>query len=187
MTIEQRLHAEQETPAPMEIVSSDGEITLQQFTPEDAKEVFDLIDRNREHLSQFGEDTPQKYPTYESVLESIVHPKNPKRLRFGIRNKTGEYMGSINLTSQGFHQGEVGYYVGEEFTGKGYTTKAVQTLTDYAFVNLGYEVLFGVVAEGNTASMKVLKKAGYVQARSYTDVQGKNVVDFIKAHDPADN
>src|SRR5437868_14428116 len=91
---------EQEAIRPLELVSLDGEVILRQYSPADAQEGFSLIDRNRDHLSQFGDETASKYPTLESFQESILHPKNPRRLRFGIRNKEGLLVGSINLTPQ---------------------------------------------------------------------------------------
>lgn len=99
------------TKKPLEIVSKDGQVTLRQLTLEDVEELFALIDRNRDHLSQFGDDTATKYPTVESVRESIEKPKNPKRMRFAIRNIQGQIVGSINLTSDDDNpeRGEVGY------------------------------------------------------------------------------
>ena len=84
--------------APIEIHSPDGDLTLRQFTPSDAQELFGLIDSNREYLSQFGEPTSHKYPTVESVLDSIQTPRNPNKLRFGMRDNKGKLVGSINLT-----------------------------------------------------------------------------------------
>lgn len=165
-------------PTRIELVSADGELVLRQFTPEDAREAFDLIDRNREHLSQFGDETAENYQTYESMLTSILHPSNPARLRLGIRHKEGMYMGSINLTPKGEpNHGEIGYYIGKEFGGKGVTTKATVTLTDYAFNNLGYESIFAVVVEGNDGSVRVLEKAGYVETERRLNDEG--VVEII--------
>lgn len=154
------------TAVPIEIISSDGEITLRQFSPQDSDEIFALIDRNRSHLSQFGDDTADKYPTVKAVRESIERPKNPKRLRFAIRNKQGNLVGSINLTpdENDLTSGEIGYYLGFEFQKQGYMRRAVQTLTDYGFESLGYKIIYGDVAEGNTASASVLHKAGYQEA-----------------------
>ncbi len=45
----------QQTTKPFEIASSDRQVVLRQYTSEDAEEAFVLIDRNREHLSQFGD------------------------------------------------------------------------------------------------------------------------------------
>lgn len=148
---------------PIEIVSSNDAVILRQFTPQDSEEIFALIDRNREHLSQFGDDTADRYPTLEAVRESIDHPKNPKRLRFAIRNKKGQLVGSINLTpdEKDSTQGEIGYYLGSEFQGKGYMGKAVEILTNYGFDFLNYKTIYGDIAKGNMVSVKVLVKAGY--------------------------
>lgn len=148
---------------PIEIYSPDGEIVLRQFTLGDSEEIFQLIDRNRGHLSQFGDDTAQKYPTLESVRGSIERPKNPKRLRFGIRNKEGILAGSINLTpdEDNPERAEIGYYLVAEFQGKGYVTRAVETLTDYGFDHLGYKAIYGVVNKDNIRFARVLRDTGY--------------------------
>jgi RimJ/RimL family protein N-acetyltransferase len=131
---------------------------------------FDLISRNRDHLSQFGDVTSRNYTTYEQMLNSIILPRNPFRLRFGIRNAEGTYVGSINLTPtvENREIGEIGYYIGREFEGQGYTTAAVNALTDYAFENLGYQELFGSVVDGNDGSLRVLEKAGYTERERIT-------------------
>ena len=152
--------------SPIEIKSFDGEIVLRQFTPQDSEEIFALIDRNRDHLSQFGEDTASKYPTLETIQESIEHPKNPKRLRFAIRNKQGQFVGSINITpdEKNPESAEVGYYLGSEFQKRGYAGRAVESLTVYGFNVLGYKTIYGDVSHENTASINVLLRAGFKEA-----------------------
>ncbi|MBI2195818.1 MAG: GNAT family N-acetyltransferase [Candidatus Levybacteria bacterium] len=148
---------------PIEIVSSDGEVVLRQFTPQDAEDIFSLIDNNRGHLSQFGDDTAEKYPTLESVRKSIEEPSNPNRLRFAIRNKAGVFVGSINITPEGDDPktAEIGYYLGSEFQGKGYMGRAVESLTNYGFETLSYESIYGDVVGSNETSINVLLRAGY--------------------------
>lgn len=152
---------------PIEIVSSTGDVTLRQFTVADADEIFALIDSGRDHLSQHGDETAAKYQTVDAVRDSIATPTNPQRLRFGIRNSDGVLVGSINVTPDDDtpHRGEIGYYLGAAHTGRGYTTEAVTTLTEYAFAQLGYIELYGKVAEANTPSVKVLQRAGYTETR----------------------
>lgn len=150
------------TSNPLEIRSLEFRISLKQFTPEDSKAIFELIDRNRDHLSQFGDETATKYPSEKSVLDSITNPKNPNKLRFGVWDD-GQFVGSINLIpdENGESKAEIGYYLGAEFTGKGYMSKAVKTLVDYAFSHLGYKSLFGNVHPDNTNSQRVLLKSGF--------------------------
>jgi RimJ/RimL family protein N-acetyltransferase len=149
----------------LRIISNDGKVTLKLYTLADAKEAFDLIDRNRSHLSQFGDITADKYPTLECFKQSILNLKDPNKLRFGIRNSDGILVGSINLAPDNHNFGscEIGYYLGREFQGHGYMTRAVKALEDYAFDALGYREIRAVVREGNEASSKVLLRCGYMK------------------------
>ena len=143
-------------------ITVDGELQLKQYSPEDAQPAFDLIDRNRSHLSNHGEPTGNKYPTKESFLESITHPKNPDKLRFGIWDRD-TLVGSINLI-QFNSVAEIGYYLGKEFTGRQYTVRATKALVQYAFAN-GFDMVFAKVHEENVASRRVLEKltsSGYL-------------------------
>ncbi len=153
------------TTNPLEIRSIVQGVSLRQFAPSDARTIFELIDGNRDHLSQFGDETATKYPTEKSVLDSITNPKNPNKLRFGIWDN-GKLVGSINLTPDEEHRAEVGYYLGSKFTGKGYMGRAVITLVEYVFSELEYETLFGNVHPDNKNSQNVLSKAGFERTGS---------------------
>lgn len=155
------------TRKPIEILADSTGVRLKQFTTGDSQAIFGLIDRNRSHLSQFGDTTAEKYKTIESVEESISNPKNPDRLRFGIWDN-GVLVGSVNLTPDDDDKtkGEIGYYLGSEFTGKGYMIKAVTTLTEFAFKNLGYKEIYGKVHKDNIGSQKVLLKSGFIENSS---------------------
>ncbi len=168
------MSSESSVSSPLEISRGDSRIVLRQFTLDDVNDIFDLIDGNRDHLSQYGDITASKYPTVEEVGQSIQNPANPNKLRFAIREINGTYMGTINLTpdESDSSRAEIGYYLGSEFTGSGYMGEAVRLLTDYAFQELGYEVLFGKVNRDNSASARVLSGAGYVQA----EVDGDQVI-----------
>jgi ribosomal-protein-alanine N-acetyltransferase len=57
---------------------------------------------------------------------------------------------------------EVGYWLGESFWGRGIATDALMGLTCYAMETHGFTRLFAVPFAHNTASCRVLEKAGYV-------------------------
>ena len=57
---------------------------------------------------------------------------------------------------------EIGYWLGENYWGKGVATEALKQMTDYAFQNFPDLVrLWAAVFEYNKPSMRVLEKAGY--------------------------
>jgi RimJ/RimL family protein N-acetyltransferase len=76
----------------------------------------------------------------------------------------GEAVGGISL-----HVGtdierigaEMGYWLGQEFWGRGITTSAIRLLTDYALTELGLVRIFAVPFVTNVGSIRALEKAGY--------------------------
>jgi ribosomal-protein-serine acetyltransferase len=151
----------------------DDEITLRQFSMDDAEAIFDLIDRNRDHLSQHDDDTAKKYPSVRSVQNSIIFPKNPERLRMGIW-AGDDFTGSINLTRfNGCASFEVGYYLGSEYQGRGYMTRAVQKIVEYAFTEKDACQVFAKVHPNNNASMAVLERTGFTKVKGKKTQSGE--------------
>ena len=56
---------------------------------------------------------------------------------------------------------EIGYWLGEEYWGRGIVTEAVRAVTDYAFATLDICRVYAGVFEWNAGSIRVLEKAGY--------------------------
>ena len=149
-----------------EPVLSGEKVTIQKFSMSDATDIFGLIDRNRDHLSQYEEETAIKYPTLRSVVESLANPK-PRRRRYAIRNGDGMYVGTINMQTHqnNSHIAEIGYYLGSEFQGNGYMVDAARTLTDHAFRDLDVHLMYGLVHPDNIGSQRVLERSGYTYTR----------------------
>jgi RimJ/RimL family protein N-acetyltransferase len=139
-------------------------VSLYQFIPDDAQEIFNLIDASRLHLSQPGVDTT-KHPAVQSVLDSITNPSNPKRLKFAIRDKQNRLVGSISLTpdEDDSSLAEIDYYLGVQYTGQGYMTEAAFLLTCYAFIELGYMTVHADVYPDNIKATEVLKRLEWVE------------------------
>jgi RimJ/RimL family protein N-acetyltransferase len=57
--------------------------------------------------------------------------------------------------------GGIGYWIGAEHRRRGYATRAVELLCDWAFHEAGFERLVADVITGNEASMRVLERAGF--------------------------
>lgn len=152
-------------------------VTLRPLTEADAEPYFQLIDYDRDHLSQFGDATAEKYHTVDDVLNSLTDPENPFKLRFGVwDNET--MVGSINLTPLEDKRAEIGYWVGKQFIGNGYAPDALNTLSKFAFTDLGYDELEAEAVRENNASQRVLEKAGFeqtgeIKGRDFTDENGE--------------
>jgi RimJ/RimL family protein N-acetyltransferase len=77
----------------------------------------------------------------------------------------GSAVGGIGLTLQSDifrRSAEVGFWLGEEYWGRGIMTEALKAVSEYAFANFDLCRIFAGVFETNPASMRVLEKAGYI-------------------------
>ena len=79
---------------------------------------------------------------------------------------------------------EVGYWVGEEYWGRGLATEATRAFLDYAFEEFYLHRIFATAFEGNRASMRVLEKCGFTlegRRKMAVDKDGKIFDDFLYA------
>jgi ribosomal-protein-alanine N-acetyltransferase len=79
---------------------------------------------------------------------------------------------------------EIGFWLGEEFWGRGIMTEALHAVTEYAFANFDLCRIYACVFEWNPASMRVFEKAGYnLEARLKKAVtkEGKTLDAFLYA------
>ncbi len=106
------------------------------------------------------------YPYYEKdaiFFIELTEKENPKQT-FGIITEKGELCGIIGLVLQKDVYrltAEIGYWLGEEYWGKGIATKAIELITTYGFEQLKLERIHTGVFDFNIASMKALEKNGY--------------------------
>lgn len=167
-------------PAERLIIPAAGGLLLKQLFIDDAGPMLEAISYDRSHLSKFDDDTAKKYKTEQDIIDSIVLPDDPSRLRFGIWDGD-TFVGSVNLQPRGERLAEIGYWLGAKYIGQDIAGKAAIAISDYAFAN-GYDSLFAKVYaanenfdEGNEASKRTLLKAGYRFEKLYSekDEEGK--------------
>jgi ribosomal-protein-alanine N-acetyltransferase len=94
-------------------------------------------------------------------LESVVDQKPETNFAIAVAD---EAVGGIGFTVQhdvARRSAEIGYWLGEEFWGRGIATEALIAVTDYAFSNYDVCRVYAHVFEWNLASARVLEKAGY--------------------------
>lgn len=135
-------------------------LTLSLLAWPDAERYYDLLREDRAHLSQFGDLTSKKYPTLESVRDSIVNPPNPRKLRFGIWDR-GVFVGMVGLTPRGHGVCETGGWTGKRFCNLGYGSATRRSLAKYALHHLGFRRVIAKTHPGNVPSKNMLLKAGF--------------------------
>ena len=82
---------------------------------------------------------------------------------WAVIDKSNQKMiGTCGFTKFDFHSNsaEIGYVLNPEYWGEGYATEAVNSVIEFGFERLGLVRIEARYMEGNTASRRVMEKAG---------------------------
>ena len=94
-------------------------------------------------------------------LEGVVDQKPETNFAIDVADEAVGGIGFIPQYDVSRRSAEIGYWLGEEFWGRGITTEALIAVTQYAFANFDLCRLYAHVFDWNGASARVLEKAGY--------------------------
>lgn len=141
-----------------------GEVRLRPFRMSDRDRLVRLA--NNENISRNLRDGfPHPYTAeHAEVFIRKAMDHDPVTL-FAIEYK-GDYVGNIGLVQHSDvyrKSAEVGYFIGEEYWGKGIATTALKLICAYGFKTLDIVRIHTGVYEHNLASQRVLEKNGFVK------------------------
>lgn len=142
-------------------------VLLRRMTPDDAKAQADLVQANLEHISQFGNTAAEGFDTVENAAQTLQTEIEAGRFRFGVfqADNPDEMLGNVkfdvlpdeqNVASNG------GFWIAEQATRKGIGAAALATGADYAFEELGVDLMGARVRHGNFANARTLRKNDFV-------------------------
>ena len=80
---------------------------------------------------------------------------------FLIVRRDATVLGACGLAKRAPESAELGYWLAFAFWGNGYATEAAGAVIDYAFEDLGYEMLHAGARVSNLTSRRVLEKCGF--------------------------
>ncbi len=137
-------------------------IKLRQLEIDDKTKLAELAD-NIKIWQNLRDYFPHPYKISDAeFFINLTKDEDPKQ-NFGIEYQ-GELCGVIGIILQKDvyrKSAEIGYWLGEQFWGKGIVSKAVGLIVTYGFKDLQLERIYSAVFENNIASMKVLEKNGF--------------------------
>lgn len=111
-----------------------------------------VLDRFPYPYNQLAADSWLNQVTTESIQTNFA---------IVVQNKV---VGAIGVASEGdifYRMAEIGYWLGQDYWGKGIMTEAVGAVTSYAFKNFDLCRLWAGVFSNNPASTRVLLKNGF--------------------------
>ena len=98
---------------------------------------------------------------------------------FHVFDRDNRLVGACNLAEikrAVARSAQIGYWIGTAHTRRGYGLEAVELATEFAFRHLGLHRVEAAVQDANTASVRLLEKAGYRAegvARGYLNIGGQ--------------
>ena len=131
----------------------------------DADDLFNLVASSRRHLARFlpwVEAIESIDDERDFIRGAILRSSEGSAYHFGIwvHRQLG---GVVSLeVDQSNNSGELGYYLGERFVGRGTATRAGEAVVAFAFANLGLNRVEANVSVHNVASAMVCERLGMV-------------------------
>ncbi|MBK6962786.1 MAG: GNAT family N-acetyltransferase [Bacteroidales bacterium] len=135
---------------------------LRKWQPSDLESL--VKHANNYNIARFLTDQfPHPYTIQdgERFLENVLSHDPPKILAIFVQ---GEAVGSIGVfPQQDIHcvNAEMGYWLSEEWWGRGIMSSAIRRMVDYGFSTFTVDRIFARPFGSNTASQRVLQKAGF--------------------------
>jgi len=144
----------------------------------DAEELA-LVADNKNIADNLRDLFPHPYSKDNAVqwLSTVLDQEGPKRY-FAIIVE-GKLAGSIGLTPKTDiyrKNAEVGYFIAQEFWGRGIASKALIAITTYAFRTFEILRVYAEPFADNFGSRLVLEKAGYTLEATFKNYVIKNGV-----------
>jgi len=136
-------------------------VTLRPFAREDARLVEALL--ARPEIAATTLNIPYPYPEGAALGWIATHPEQA-RLGVGFVwaiAVEGALVGTISIGVSRLHdRGTLGYWLGVEHWGKGYTSEAAQLVVAWGFAALQLHRIDAVCLPENRGSSRVMEKAG---------------------------
>lgn len=134
-------------------------LVLVGLSEDDADAYYELLDRNREHLSRLGDYQEEKDATPEWVAAHLrlVHDGS---LRLGV-HLAGRLIGRVDLVAVDPPKYALGYWLDHCHLRQGIATVACSAVIDYARETVAATELFAGVTHGNDASVALLGRLGF--------------------------
>jgi len=106
-----------------------------------------------------------EFEPFEAVTEEELREWLPKteagRSWYIIQTRDGAKVGQLVVTAKSRKSVQVGYRGAPAYRNKGYCTEAVKTAVRHVFADTGAEVVVAEANLRNTASWRVLERAGF--------------------------
>ncbi len=137
-------------------------LLLRKYRLEDSDEIQRLA--GNYNVSKMTLNVPHPYEDGMAeawITDHLEKMNNGTQVTYAISDsKTPHLLGTISLSKIQDSQANLGYWIGEQYWGKGYCSEAAIELVAYGFNSLGLKRIYAQHLTCNPASGKVMINAG---------------------------
>ncbi|WP_067185825.1 GNAT family N-acetyltransferase [Microtetraspora niveoalba] len=152
---------------------TDGVVRLAPLTPADAGDYHAMASVPDVYARHVPPEPPVRAECEELCRYAMHRWLSGHQAGIAIRDAaTGEFAGDIQLSNivPPLDQAMTGYSLRPEFRGRGFVTRAVELLVEWAFTHTSLRRIVAGTAPDNTASQRVLERAGFVREALVKDL-----------------
>ena len=152
-----------------------NDISLKPLRFKDSLEFYNLVDRNRAYLKEWltwVDKVKEVSDSKEFIKFTLKQAHDDMGFQAAIWYK-GQLAGIIGFYSYNHENREasIGYWIGEEFSGKGIMSRATIAIINYGFSEMNLNRIEIRCAEYNVASQNIPKKLGFTQEGLLREIQ----------------
>ena len=147
------------------ILAESERLLIETFTEDMAQAVHELsVDANNRRFQpdEVFETAQDALETIQYLSDNYGNVSAPQVYPIILKEK-GCNIGHVELVPIGDGEWEIGYHIGEAFTGKGYASEAVKAFLLFIMKQFGLDHVMGICAAENRASRRVMEKCGFVR------------------------
>ena len=139
-------------------------VQIRKWNMIDAPNLAELLN-NKKIMDNLRDGLPYPYTVKdaEDYITAMLsaNPENTYAFAITLDEKVVGSIGVFRCENIHFQTAEMGYYIGEPYWGKGIMTTAVKQTCQYIFEHTDIIRIFAEPFHNNTASCRVLEKAGF--------------------------
>ena len=139
-------------------------VQIRKWNIKDAADLAELLN-NKNIMNNLRDGLPYPYTVKDAqdYITEMLSANQEKTFAFAITldDKVVGSIGVFRCENIHFRTAEMGYYIGEPYWGKGIMTSAVKQTCQYIFEHTDIIRIFAEPLDNNTASCRVLEKAGF--------------------------
>jgi ribosomal-protein-alanine N-acetyltransferase len=152
----------------MHTLAQTSRFSIRNFGPEEENIYMSLFDDDRVTVHLPDRSRKEHLEIFKKALKDYA--ENKALGRWGIfSNVDGEFIGLCLLRNFNDEDGkiELGYVLHQKYWGKGIASEMAIIMIGYGFTRANAKEIVAVTTLGNTASQKVLAKAGLMRVDNY--------------------